>query len=157
MITYVLQFVPDFSRRLADITDMLRDTSLFRWTPNHERVFRDVVEDIAARTLLAVPTPNGQIVLMNDACDKGIGVVLLQVQNSELVALEFWSRKLQTAERNWPVHEKEALAIKEGLKKFHKYCTGRKVVVLSDCKCLEFLKTARWQIKLRCRLAVQKL
>ncbi|CAF1960864.1 unnamed protein product, partial [Rotaria magnacalcarata] len=53
------------------------------------------------------------------------------------------SRTLCAAERNYSSVEREALAIVWATKHFRQYLEGGPVLVRSDCKALEWLKTAR--------------
>ena len=59
----------------------------------------------------------GNIILCTDASDLAIGAVLMQ--DKKIVAYE--SRKLNSAELNYPVHEKELLAMIHSLKVWRHY------------------------------------
>ncbi|MEK6249061.1 MAG: DDE-type integrase/transposase/recombinase, partial [Planctomycetales bacterium] len=149
------RFVPDFATRTAPLTDLLRKNTHFVWTDTHEDAFRSLILDLATSTLLTTPKPDGPILFMTDASEKGIGAVLLQGQQEELVPIEYASRKLTEAEAKWSVHEREALAIKFACERWHHFAIGRRVVVLTDCSCLAFLRTAqrgrlaRWMLFLQ--------
>eukprot|EP01069_Polyplicarium_translucidae_P010420 Polyplicarium_translucidae@DN3378_c1_g2_i7.p1 len=92
---------------------------------------------------------------MTDASDGGIGACLLQLQDDYLVPLEFASRKLTDAEKKWSTYERETLAIKFAVDKWHQYVVGRKVTIFTDCASLEFLRKAergrvhRWLLYLQ--------
>ena len=71
---------------------------------------------------------------------------------------------MSAAERNYSSVERKALAIVWATKHFRRYLEGGPVIVRSDCKALEWLKTARdptgrlacWAIKLSpCHLIIQ--
>ena len=63
----------------------------------------------------------------------------------------FYSRALNPAERNYPTHDKELLAIIEGVKKWEPVLTGTRCEVLTDHASLAHLKSQRdlspWQIR----------
>ena len=53
-----------------------------------------------------------------DASDFGLGCVLFQYQGGRLHPVAFHSRKLNSAERNYEIHDKELLAIIEAFKEW---------------------------------------
>ena len=53
----------------------------------------------------------------------------------------YWSRVLQSAERNYSPTEREALALKEGLIKFQPYLEGEKIFAITDHAALTWSKT----------------
>lgn len=56
----------------------------------------------------------------------------------------FRGRKLQNAELNYPIHEKEGLAIKEALRSWSSYIqNGHKTVILTDHESLKYLQTMK--------------
>ena len=69
-----------------------------------------------------------------DASDFAIGCALMQydADGAERVVC-YQSRQLQPAERNYPVHDKELLAMKYSLAKFRVYLLGdRRFVLYTD-------------------------
>ena len=68
---------------------------------------------------LALPTEDRPFSVVCDASDFAIGCALLQldVAGNERV-ISFQSRQLKTAEKNYPVHDKELLAMKYASMKF---------------------------------------
>ena len=57
--------------------------------------------------------------------------------------IAYWSRVLQSAERNYPPTEREALALKEGLIKFQLYLEGEKIFAITDHAALTWSKTVQ--------------
>ena len=66
-----------------------------------------------------------------DASDFAIGCALLQLhaKGNERV-ISFQSRQLKAAEKNYPVHDKELLAMKYALVKFRDHLLGSKPFVV---------------------------
>ena len=102
---------------------------------------------------------NKPITLETDASDYGIGVVCSQPDhNGILHPLGFYSRQLKPAELNYDIHDKELLAVVEGLAKWDKHCRTNPgpITILTDHKNLEYwkakrdlnLRQARWSEKL---------
>ncbi|GJP35299.1 hypothetical protein CLOM_g19805 [Closterium sp. NIES-68] len=74
--------------------------------------------------------------VITDASDIAIGAVLMQDFGNGLQPIAYESRKMQSAERNYPVHYKEMLAIVYAFKMWRCYLTGADVTVRTDHKSL---------------------
>ena len=55
--------------------------------------------------------------------------------------ITYWSRVLQSAERNYSPTEREVLALKEGLIKFQPYLEGEMILAITDHAALTWSKT----------------
>ena len=105
--------------------------------------------------MLNSPKGTGRFIIVCDASDVGIGNALLQEQGDEVVLLEFGSKKLTPAERNWDVREKEAFAIKWSCDHYSDYLKGHKVLVITDHQSLRWMdnsnsgKIQRWSLFLQ--------
>ncbi|CAJ0647916.1 3416_t:CDS:1, partial [Entrophospora sp. SA101] len=75
------------------------------------------------------------------ASDIAIGAALSQNQGKGEQPIAYESRKLSPAEQNYPVHEKELLAIVHAIKLWHTYLEGEKFTIVTDHASLEFIKT----------------
>ena len=103
-------------------------------------------------------TPNfsQSFILELDACEYGLGAVLIQEYDEKKYVIAYASRTLSPAERQYGATEREALAIVWATKHFRPYLEGNKIYIRSDCKALEWMRTAkdvtgrlaRWAIKL---------
>ena len=93
-------------------------------------------------------------ILDTDASETGLGAVLSQVIDGTEKPIAFASRRLQPAERKWPIREKEALAIVWGLQHYQHFLLGSKFTIRSDHSSLTVLqgakkgRLARWAIQL---------
>ena len=65
----------------------------------------------------------------NTACQKGMAP-----DNTNLCPIAFASKSLTGAEWRYSNIEQEALGILHGLEKFHHYCFGREVLIITDHK-----------------------
>ncbi|POM74626.1 Reverse transcriptase [Phytophthora palmivora] len=81
--------------------------------------------------VLALPDENKSFSVVCDASDYAIGCALLQKDDEghERV-ISFQSRQLKAAERNYPVHDKELLAMKHALVKFRVHLLGTRPFVI---------------------------
>lgn len=79
--------------------------------------------------------------LATDASDVAIGAVLSQPDGKAERPIQFFSRVLNEHERNYPVHERELLALTNAIAEFETYLKGRKFTVLTDSQCIVYLFT----------------
>ncbi|KAF1333193.1 Pol protein, partial [Globisporangium splendens] len=89
------------------------------WTNDVMNAFIDVKESLVRAPVLALPDHTKAFSVVCDASDFAIGCALMQKDDDghERV-VSYQSRLLRAAEKNYPVHDKELLAIKYALLKF---------------------------------------
>ncbi|GFU76754.1 retrovirus-related Pol polyprotein from transposon 297 [Trichonephila clavipes] len=95
--------------------------------------------------------------IRTDASNYALGAVLLQGEDKEEHPVEFASRLLNPAERNYSTTEREALAVVWALNKFRGYIDGASITVASDHQPLRWLmklksptgRLARWALQLQ--------
>lgn len=96
--------------------------------------------------------PTKPFILTTDVSDFAIGAVLTQDQGKGEQLVAYDSRKLSKAEQNYPVHEKELLAVVHAIKLWRSYIEGQKFTVITDYAALEYInkqpklsrRQARW-------------
>ncbi|KAK3554597.1 hypothetical protein QTP70_027889, partial [Hemibagrus guttatus] len=97
--------------------------------------------------LLIHPDPDKPFIVEVDASMTGVGAVLSQQQGnlSRLHPCVFFSSKLNLAERNYNIGNRELLAVKLALKQWRHWLEGAKhsFLVLTDHKNLEYLQAAK--------------
>jgi len=82
-----------------------------------------------------------EFVVKTYVSDFAIGQVLLQDDGQGMRPVAYESRKLSPAELNYPIHEKELLAIIHALKIWRIYLEGHHFKVITDHKSLCFFNT----------------
>ena len=76
-----------------------------------------------------------------DACNDLVGAVLLQETNGQLHPVEYFSTKYSPMKCNWPIFDKEFLAIYKACQSWQCYLDGKRTVVYTDHKPLLNLQT----------------
>ena len=104
----------------------------------------DQLRDALTRTpVLLLPDLDVPFTVTKDASQMAIGAVLAQLGQEDRVLhpVAFESQKLREAERNYPVHELELLAVVHALHVWRVYLLGRHFKVVMDHHSLTFLQT----------------
>lgn len=153
LIGYYRKFIANFSRIVAPLVKCLRkgekiDTN----DPDFIQAFHTCKELLTNAPILAYPDFSKPFKLTTDASNVAIGSVLSQ--NNRPIA--YYSRTLNSAERNYSTIEKELLAILDSTKHFRPYLFGQKFTIETDHNPLVWLykikepnsRLIRWKLKL---------
>ena len=113
------------------LSNLLKTDVDWHWGNTEHDDFQAVQESLLHAPILALPDPDRPFSVVYDASDFAIGSALLQtdVDGRERV-IAFESRQLKAAEKNYPVHDKELLAMKYALVKFRVHLLGFKPFVV---------------------------
>ena len=101
---------------------------------------------MTSEPVLQQPDIARPFIIETDASEWAIGCSLLQLGagNGKSYPIAYDGRKLTGAELNYPVHEKELLAIKHALRTWYMYIdNGKPTVILTDHESLKYLKTTK--------------
>ena len=130
MIQYLARFLPDLAKLLEPIRALTRKDIQWVWSKDCEDSLKRIKRAISEAPILQYFDPQKTITLQVDSSLHGIGAVIMQ----EGKPVEYASRALTRAEKNWAQIEKEALAVVYGLERFDQYTYGRDVVIENDHK-----------------------
>jgi hypothetical protein len=139
------------SHMLAPLTAQSGQRKI-NWTPECQAAFEQVKATLAREAFLQYPDHNKPFHIYADASDYQMGSVILQ----EGKPVAFFSRKLNSAQRNYTTGEKEILSIVETLKEYRTMLFGcRELHVYTDHRNLTFT-TFQTQRVLRWRLFLEE-
>ena len=143
MVGYYRRFCQNFSSIVSPLTDLTSNKVPFLWQPVHQQAFEAAKRLLISVPVLKAPDFSKPFVIQVDACDRGVGGVLMQEHESRLHPVAFMSHKLKKHQENYSTVEKECLAIIMAIEKFHVYIipNGNVTTILSDHNPLSFLKT----------------
>ncbi|POM59312.1 LOW QUALITY PROTEIN: Pol protein [Phytophthora palmivora] len=99
------------------------------WEQQHQDAFHSIKASLQHVPVLALLDENQHFCMVSDATDYAIGFVQKDDEGRERV-ISFQSRPLKAAERNYPVHDKELLAMKYALAKLRVYILGPRPFVI---------------------------
>lgn len=153
-VGYYRRFIEGFSRLAAPLTDLLAKGTPFTWGATQQASFDTLKARMLSKPVLILPDPALPFTVTTDASGYAVGATLSQDQGAGLQPIAFLSKKMLPAERNYPVHEQELLAIVCALREWRHYLQGASAGfrVLTDHHSLRWLHTqphlssrqARW-------------
>ncbi|KAF1329364.1 Pol protein, partial [Globisporangium splendens] len=125
LATYLHKYSRNYAAISRPLSLLLKKDAPWDWTFQCEDAFNTVKESLTAAPILAIADHERPFHVVCDASDYAIGCALMQTdrEGRERVVC-FQSRQLKPAERNYPVHDKELLAMKYALAKFWIYLLG---------------------------------
>ncbi|KAK3565409.1 hypothetical protein QTP86_007936 [Hemibagrus guttatus] len=142
------RFISNYSSIADPLTNLLRNKpKSLLWSPAAEGAFNTLKRAFTTAPLLIHPDPDKPFVVEVDASTTGVGADLSQQQGnpSRLHPCAFFSHKLNPAERNCDIGNRELLAIKLALEEWRHWLEGPRhpFLVLTDHKNLEYLRAAK--------------
>lgn len=113
------------------------------WGDEQQKAFEKLRDCLTTPPVLAYADFGQPFVLHTDASRDGLGAVLCQNQDGKERVIAYASRGLSKAEKNYPVHKQEFMALKWAIsQKFHDYLYGNDFTVLTDNNPLTYVLTS---------------
>jgi hypothetical protein len=137
------RFVPGFSDVAKPLTELTKKTAVWTWGTAQEDAFAKLKDLLSAAPILRQADSSLSYTLRTDASSYALGACLLQGEGPDERPVEYASRLLTPAEKNYTTTEREALAIVFGVQKFRGYLEGARVIVASDHQPLKWLMSLR--------------
>lgn len=144
LLGYYRSFVDDFANLSGPLFALLRQGVPFEWTSTHMQSFDALKHSLVHATMLSHPDFARPFQVVTDASLSGVGGVLQQTDDEgRLKPIQFYSRMLTSAERNYSSYELEGLAVKECLRAFRPYLHGSHFTLVTDCAALRSLQSLK--------------
>ena len=151
---YYRKFVKDFSRIARPLNDLMPTPvkksrkkhvqKAWLWDHEQQQAFDVLKYILSSPPVLGYTDYEQPFELHTDASKDGLGAVLYQTQNGKKRVISYASRGLNKAERNYPVHKLEFLALKWAItEKLKEYLYGAKnFTVYTDNNPLTYVLTS---------------
>ena len=142
MASFYRKFCKNFSSVAVPLTRLLEKGQSYTWGDEQEKAFVKLKGLLMSTPVLVAPNFSKPFKLATDACDVGIGAVLLQEdQNGIEHPVAYFSRKLTKSQRNYSTIEKETLALITALDHFRVYVNSadQPITVYTDHNPIVFI------------------
>ena len=145
LVRYISAFLPHLAEHTTVLTPLTTkdcDKNFPTWNTAHQTAFDAIKALVVSRECLTVidhtTAGNNKIFVTCDARDLRTGAVLSWGPTWESARpVAFDSMQLKDVQKNYPVHEKEMLAIVQALKKWRLDLLGSQFIVYTDHRTLE--------------------
>jgi transposase InsO family protein len=155
---YYREFIPRFSEIAQPLTNLTKKDVQFQWGDVEQAAFERLKELLVRAPVLAPFDPEKETRVQPDSSGYCIGGELSQLtEDNKWRPVAFYSKKCLPSEVNYPIHDKELLAIVRCLEEWRSMLRSvRSFTILSDHKNLEYFmkkqqlteRQMRWALEL---------
>ena len=146
-VGFYRRFIKHFSKIARPLHDALQRSGIqstnrkghrrrstpVEWNPAQQGAFDKLIEACTTTPVLAFADFKKSFKVYTDASLEGLGSVLYQEQDGRDRVIAYASRRLSKAEKNYPVHKQEFLALKWAVtEKFADYLIGSSFTAFTD-------------------------
>ena len=146
MASYYRKFCKNYSIVASPLIDATSPKSKFTWTDECNHSFNQLKNLLCSNPVLSAPDLSKNFIMQVDACNTGVGAVLLQenLKSGLLHPISFYSYKLKKHQLSYSTVEKELLAIVLTLQKYEVYFSSNMpITIYTDHNPLVFLARGR--------------
>jgi deoxyuridine 5'-triphosphate nucleotidohydrolase len=140
LANYYRRFIPNFAKIAGPLTELTHKDKEFQMTDAALQALQELKDRLTNAPVLRLADPHLPFIVTTDASDYAIGAVLEQEENGVRRPVEFYSKTLNKAQRNWPAYDKELHAIIEATKHWRTYLMGKHFTVYTDHMPLKYLR-----------------
>jgi hypothetical protein len=141
-VRFFAEFIPDLAETASILFDLTKKDTPFVWTVAHQTAMRVIQHHLSTTSVLRFFDPTLPTHVHTDASQFAIGGWLGQTHHDGVeYVVTYWSRRMLPAERNYPVHEQEFLALHDFIIKHRMYLHGIQFTAHVDHRAMEHLQT----------------
>ena len=140
------RFIKDYGRTARPLNRLTRKGQIFAFDASCQQAFNKLKRQLVAAPLLVHFDPNKSTQMETDASDGVVAGVLSQRQSDgEWHPVSYYSKTMIDAELNYPIYDKEMLAIVSSLLHWRAHLVGtpNTIQIVSDHKALEYFMTTK--------------
>ena len=145
MAGFYRKYISHFSILCRPLTQLLKKNVPFIWTPVVDEAFLAIKKALTQAPVLALPDFSKDFVIETDACEKGVGAVLMQQGHP----LAFLGRAFGMKNQTLSFYDKECLAILMAIEKWKTYLQHRPFTIYTDHRSLIHLGDHKFNTKIQ--------
>ena len=113
--------------------NLIKDSTSFHWTDEHERLFQSIKDRISEDTILAVLSTDYPFHIYVDSSNVGTGCILIQQFPEGKRIISFNSRVFDKAEQKMSTLHRELCGIVSALQTYEHYIIGSPILIYLHC------------------------
>lgn len=146
LVNFYRRFIGQFSTIARPMNNLLKKDAKWDWTAKEQQSFEDLKQAVCTAPVLQHFDPTRRTIVETDSSDWTMGGVLSQYDDQQILRpVAYYSKNLCPAEVNYPIYDKELLAIVTALEQWRAElhaCQDVPFTVFTDHQTLHsFLKT----------------
>ena len=135
-VCYIGKFIPNLAQISHPLRLLLKKSSKFLWTTEHENCFTEIKNRIANATADSQYNPQLETRVKCDASRSDLGAAVEQLTVDGWKPIAFASRFLNSCEKRYSVNELELLGVVWSIEYFKNYLYGKHFKVITDHRAL---------------------
>ena len=137
IVNYASDYIKDLPKLRKPLQELIKKHNKFEWTEEHTNTIKSLKTKVDNLPKLRLPKEDDLLELYTDASDIGWGAVLIAYEKDDLdkekpLICGYTSGTWKPNEKNYHINEKELLAVKFGIKRFHYHLLPVKFIVRTD-------------------------
>jgi hypothetical protein len=142
-INFYRSFIKGFGGTAKPLHELTGEGNPFVWGMAQEEAFSQLKEAVCAEPVLRMPDFSRPFFVETDASDFAIGAELYQKFDDGRHPVGFFSKKISGPALNYPIHDKELMAVIEAFDEWRPYLSGTEepVDVFTDHRNLKYFVT----------------
>ena len=137
------KFIPNLAQISHPLRPLLKTTSKFIWTEEHENCFIEKKNRMANATANSHYNPQLETRVKCDASRSGLGAALEHLTVDGRKPIAFTSRFLNFCEERYSVNELQLLGVVWSIEYFKNYLYGKNFTVITDRALLSIMQENR--------------
>lgn len=121
---YYRRFIEKYAHLAAPLTDLLRKDN-FHWNELTQTAFNQLKERLITTPVFIYPDFSFPFIIETDACDVGVGAILMQRGHP----IAYYSKKLSPLRQRTSTYAKELWAITDAVQKWRHYLWGNEFTI----------------------------
>lgn len=141
-LMYYADMIPNIGEDLANLQELLKTNTEFKWLPEHQIAFDNIKEALASPNFVILPDFAKDFNVIVDGGPTFVAGGIFQFDNTckKLRPVALWYKKLSSVEQRYSQIEKEALALVAILKTHEHILYHGYSIIHTDARSLTFLK-----------------
>src|SRR6266478_281087 len=145
-VNFYRRFVKNFSDIVRPLHALTRKSKRWSWGKDEQDAFEALKHAVTSAPVLIIPSDSGKFCLECDALNYATGAVLSQLQDDgHFHPVGFMSKGFANVQQNYPIHDKEMLAIMRALEEWWHFLEGtpERFNIFTDHKNLTYFRDAQ--------------